>query len=707
MIYYKQYDSSLNIRIERYRNGKKKSFCEDIICFDIETTSAWIDENGNVISYQYGKTAEYWNELTQLSLPYIWMLSINDKVYYGREFSDFYQMCAMFPENVKIIIWVHNLAFEFQFLCNLFSWRSVFAKTPHKVMKCVPREFPNIEFRCTYFLTRLSLANWGLQIGTEKLVGDLDYIKLRTPLTHLTEKELGYCERDVLVMYRGLSIYRDEYGTLENIPLTQTGTVRRVIKNLLTSDAKYMYHVKKLVPRDSDEYAMLLRLFAGGYTHANRLYSGKVIRGEIHHYDFASSYPYVMLSEKFPDTPWTITNVDAYNIPSDFDEYAYIFHIAFSQLNCETWNTYLQASKCISVENAMFDNGRVISADYLEIWITEQDYMTISESYTWDYIEIKRAYRSKKNYLPKQFLNYLLDLYHNKTALKGIEEMLSLYLQSKQYINSLFGMMVTAIIQSNVEFDGETWTIDKLTDVDINRRLSELRNIDRKEDRYFLSYSYGVWVTAYARRNLWKCILQYDDVVLYADTDSIFMLGNGDFFRYNNAVNDKVKTSCISNNLDFEKTRPADKKGNKHPIGIFDEESVCSEFITLGAKRYCTRENYDGKLHITISGINKEAVELLNNDISNFRDGFEFDKDAPSVKKKLLTYLSDMPDIIYPDGYRSKLKYGINMRNNGYKLSITDEYKDLINYIEMNRYDSSEAELNARRGRTRPKRKRT
>ena len=64
-----------------------------------------------------------------------------------------------------------------------------------------------------------------------------------------------------------------------------------------------------------------------------------------------------------------------------------------------------------------------------------------------------------------------------------------------------------------------------------------------------------------------------------------------------------------------------------------------------------------------------------------------------------------MPQVQFPDGYISKYKYGINMRNNGYKLSITDEYKLLIDYIDKGLYDSSDAELNARRGRTRPKKR--
>ena len=65
-------------------------------------------------------------------------------------------------------------------------------------MKVVSNEFPNIEFRCSYMLTRLSLETWGKQLGVEKLVGFVDYEKLRTPLTPLTQEDLDYSEHCLL-----------------------------------------------------------------------------------------------------------------------------------------------------------------------------------------------------------------------------------------------------------------------------------------------------------------------------------------------------------------------------------------------------------------------------------------------------------------------------------------------------------------------------
>ena len=40
-----------------------------------------------------------------------------------------------------------------------------------------------------------------------------------------------------------------------------------------------------------------------------------------------------------------------------------------------------------------------------------------------------------------------------------------------------------------------------------------------------------------------------------------------------------------------------------------------------------------------------------------------------------------MPVTVWDDGYVSKYKKGINLRRNGYNLTMTESYKDLINYF--------------------------
>ena len=695
------YDNSFKFILpsvtSKRKHKKTHYYCNDIIVLDIETTSAWV-KDGSVIGYHKGETADYWNSLEPLALPYIWQVSYNEKVYYGREFKDLSKVFNDLDSRVEYIVWVHNLSYEFQFLCNLFKWKSVFARSPHKVMKCVPEEHPNIEFRCSYYLTRLSLESWGKQLGVYKMKGDLDYEVVRTPLTSLTAKELGYCQRDCEVVYEGIKKYIQTYKDQWNIPLTQTGTVRREVKARLLQDRSYKKFIKKLVPSWSGEYEMLQEVFAGGYTHANRMYAGIVQCDDIiQHYDFASSYPTVMVAEKYPMSPWFYKPIDEIPPDSDFEDNAYIFKVHFSQLKCTSYNTYIQASK-VHATNILYDNGRVISADELTMYMTEQDWLTIKETYKWKAIELIEAWKSRKDYLPKAFTEYILELYKNKTELKGIKEKEDLYLQSKQYINSLYGMCVTAILQADVTFDGAEWAVDKLTAEMVDAKLKELADYKDKHCAYFVSYSWGCYVTAYSRRNLWKCIESVDEEMIYCDTDSIFVLGKQDFSWYDKEITEKLHKACEIMGLDFESTRPKDKKGIEHPLGVFTKEDDCVEFLTLGAKRYVERRKKDGKLHLTVSGINKEAVELLKDDIENFEDNFEFDKDAECVHKRLATYIDYMPRVTFPDGYELDLDYGINLRRTGYKLTMTDEYKTLINYVEHYMDDLPDQFMVSKRG---------
>ena len=687
--------------IETKRTYSKKSgtqfnkYCNDILVFDIEVTSAWL-ENGKIVGYKKGYDNDYWNSLTPLALPYLWQFSFNDKVYYGRELREFEKVLSDLPDDCEIIIWVHNLSYEMHFLNNFLEWENVFARTAHKPIKCRPKKYKNIEFRCSYMLTRLSLESWGKQIGWHKDVGYLDYETIRTPYTELTEKELLYGEDDCLVVYHGIQEYVKRYGNVRDIPLTQTGTVRRVVKEMLTEDKNYVKFLKKLIPRSASEYKMLMRVFSGGYTHANRFYVETVVRGYIEHYDFASSYPTVMICEKYPMTPWMYSFNKELPTDGEMENTAYILKLHFKNINCKTLNTYIQASKCEG-GNFVYDNGRIIKADDLIIVVTEQDWKTIRDSYEWDECIVEGKYYSKKKYLPKKFIEYILELYHNKTTLKDIPEMEDLYMQSKQYINSMFGMCVTAIVQPEIEFDGTDWYMQPLTEAKVNERLDKLRNWKPSERRYFLSYSWGCWVTAYARRNLWKCILDSDAQCIYCDTDSIFVNGKHDFSWYNKEINDKIYKASQEVGFDFQKTRPKTKKGKEKPLGIFTQEAPCCEFVTLGAKRYVERRFYvetdseqDGKLHLTVSGINKEAVALLDDKIENFVDGFDFDKDDDSVKKRLSTYLVGMPEITYDDGYHSTYTEGINMRRIGYLLTMTDEYKGIIMMSKMTINDLSE-----------------
>lgn len=695
--------------IRKFRKNHKKSpegykivkYCDDILTFDIETSSAYL-EDGKVIPYRKGKSADYWNSLRPLALCYIWQFSVNDTVYYGRELSEFVELLNDLPKEVQFIIWVHNLSWEFHFLENVLSFKDVFARSPHKPIYAVASGYDDIQFRCSYMLTRLSLESWGKQIGLPKMVGDLDYDIIRTPLTELTDIEMGYCERDCLVVHAGINDYLKRYKDQWDIPLTQTGTVRRPIKDILTNDDEYMRRVRKTVPRNSIEYDRAQRCSAGGYTHTNRLYSGLTVKEHGTHVDYNSKYPTEMVVHKYPATPWIYSPKKVLPDPATYEEYAYILYLRFKDIECQTYNTYIQVSKCISksFSNFVCDNGRLVSAPEIEIYMTEQDLMTIQETYTWSELEVLRVWRSHKEYLHPDIIHFILDLYEKKTTLKGIEEMEDLYLQSKQYINSLFGCFLTSIIQADITYDDGIWTIGSLTPEVVNEKLNELARPLKWNKRYYLNYFVGVYVTAYARRDLWSCIIHGDNDrnVIYGDTDSLFIRGEADFTWYNEQNMELLKKSAAANGFDISKACPVDPKGRKQVLGEFSREPDFIEFKALGAKRYVERRE-DNKLYLTVAGINKGAVECLHDDIDNFAKDFEFDKDDESVKKKLLTYIYDQPQITWPDGYISTCERGINLRRTGYKLTIPDEYENLLKFTQLTVNDLPEQLIVQARGR--------
>lgn len=401
----------------------------------------------------------------------------------------------------------------------------------------------------------------------------------------------------------------------------------------------------------------------------------KLVEGPIYHVDIASSYPFILCAYKFPYSKW---QYKGRVLPESekFRSFAYICKIKFYNIEVRTWNTYISSSKCIDGLKMIKDNGRLLKADEVTLYLTEFDYDIVTHTYKWDRVESLGCWKCRKQYLPKIYIDFVLEQYENKTRLKGVDPVK--YAISKTYINSLYGMAVSSIVNADVLYDpDEGWSIDELTSDIVNAKFEKMR---RWYDRtYFLHYAAGCWVTSAARHRLWQCIMRIDKDLVYTDTDSLFYLNDHDWEWFNNDASERLNDMCIFRDIDFERTRPLDKSGVPHPLGVLEFEETCNRFKSLGAKKYI--EERDDKLYMTISGVNKSAVGCLNS-IDDFKDDFEFDKDSEFVHKSELVYIDDMPPVTFPDGYHSDLRHGINMRPTGYKLSVPTVYDSMQKIIE-------------------------
>ena len=277
--------------------GERNRVDNNIYTFDIETTSYVIYQGKQLEPIKYLDLTQKQKEQCMFyGTMYIWMFGINDTVYYGRTYDELNSFLHLIEDltgssDIKKIIYVHNLSFEFQFLRHIFKFDKVMARKSRKIMKCSLEDM-NYEFRCSLMMTNCKLEKLPqiYQLDVEKLVGNLDYSKFRHSKTNLSKKELSYCENDCLVVYRYIQRELEQYKTTKQVPLTSTGHVRREFKELITKDYNYRNKTRRAISTDGHIYNLLVEAFAGGYTHANWIYTDTIIKN-VSSYDFTSSYP--------------------------------------------------------------------------------------------------------------------------------------------------------------------------------------------------------------------------------------------------------------------------------------------------------------------------------------------------------------------------------------------------------------------------------
>lgn len=572
-----------------------KDYYYNVACsFDIETSS-FIDSDGN-----------------KAACMYIWMLGIDGYCVTGRTWEQFNRALDKISnylglgDGVTLPIYVHNLSYEFQFIKDRFEWSKIFALDTRKPNYCKTKN--GFEFRCSYQLSGMSLARLGNNLTkykVQKMVGDLDYTKIRHSNTPLSKKELQYCINDVLVVMAYIQECIDTEGDITKIPMTKTGYVRRYVKQQCLGKGKkhntqYKAFMKTLT-LEPDEYMQLRRAFQGGFTHASALHSNMLL-DDVDSFDFTSSYPAVILSEKFPMSKSELIRNPTKEVFEDsLKTHCCLFDAYFEGLEpIELYENYISYSRASKLTNPVVNNGRIVSADTLLTTLTEQDYMIIKRMYKWKKLKIANFRRYEKGYLPKKFIEAVLKLYEDKTKLKDVEGSEADYMLSKAMLNSCYGMMVTDICRADISYKNGEWVSES---PDIEKSIEKYNNAKSR----FLFYPWGVWVTAYARANLFTGIVSCGTDYVYCDTDSIKML-NGErhkdyIERYNKMITNKLEHSMISAGININRIRPKTIKGVEKPLGVWDYEGHYKKFKTLGAKRYMW---FDGnRMQITVAGLNK------------------------------------------------------------------------------------------------------
>lgn len=660
-----------------FARNKKDYFVNLPASFDIETSSFYDKNNEKV------------------AIMYCWMFGINGAVCFGRTWEEFLKVCDEITkffglsERRRLIIYVHNLAYEFQFLKDRFSWKKVFALDTRKPVYAVSEN--GIEFRCSYILSNSNLALVGKNLQKykcQKMVGDLDYDLIRHSTTPLTKKEMGYCINDVLVVMSYIQEEIESSGSIAKIPLTNTGRVRRFVKNNCfdkTNDRFHALHYSQMIksmPLDEQEFKMLRRAFQGGFTHASAMRVFDICE-DVTSFDFSSSYPAVMLSEKFPmSKSEIIDDISEEEFRNSLKYYCCLFDIEFFNIKAKyNFERYISIYKCVVRENAVVDNGRLHAASKIAITITEQDFKIIEQMYDFDEYRIVHFRRYLRDYLPREILESTLELYRAKTELKGVIGSEQEYMLKKGMLNSIYGMMVTSIIRPEITYNFGEWQI---FEKDLEKEIEKYN----KGSGRFLHYPWGVWITAYARANLFSGILECKNDYVYSDTDSIKIVNAEKHLEYINFYNEqitkKIKKCCEARNLNFEDTQPKTIKNEEKPLGVWDFDGFYKKFKTLGAKRYlCELE--DGSFSLTVSGLNKKSalpylIKKYDDPFIAFNDDLYIPDFATGCKTH--TYIDEprcgeVVDFLGEEAHYNELS-AVHLENSDYQMDELSEFIDFV-----------------------------
>ena len=686
------------------RETKRKQKIEyyNIPCaFDIETSSFY-DEHGE-----------------KAGCMYIWMFSIDDHIIIGRTWDEFIMLLDKLHDKLslhnnyrRLVCFVHNLGFEFQWFCRRIQWAKVFAIKNREPLTALTEN--GIEFRCSYKLSGYSLKNLGdqlLKYDVKKMDGDLDYKKIRLPAdpetgfkgTPLTKKEMGYCINDVRVLSAYIREKIENEGGITKIPLTKTGYVRLYCREHIFGgrahrrDYKIYRQVMEHLTIEPEEFKMLLRAFQGGFTHASCFYSN-TIQKNVTSFDYCSKYPSAMIAELYPmEKGEFYTPIDKQDLELQFKKYCCIFDVRFIGLKPSIlYDNYISISKCTNIKNAVVNNGRVVSADELITTITNVDFDVIRKCYSWDKMEVGKFIRYKKGYLPTDFVNCILDFYEKKTRLKGVEgpEAEYEYCKNKELLNSCFGCCCTNPCKPIITFNNdETGWTEEAQDL-----KEQIDKYNKSKDR-FLFYPWGVFITAYCRRDIWEYgIMKAGKDYIYCDTDSVKFIGDYPGFEkeYNKMILQKITRACKYHCIDISRVAPKTKEGVIKPLGVFEFDGHYSTFSTLGSKRYMMRYSRDprnkkkdrGKLKITVAGLNKEKGARY---LRKFKHPFDIFKDDMTIPKEYsgrqtATYIDEPISGVISDYKGNLSSYNeltcLHLEESDYTMSMSDEYIDYLLEIQ-------------------------
>lgn len=652
--------------------------------FDIETTQ--------IIKPEYSR-----------GYMYIWSFTYNDLTILGSYWSEFLELLELLQEALdlnpkrRLLCFIANESFEFQFMRKWLTITSSFFTDERKPLYIIHNEV--IEFRDALQISGGNLAHLAKNYTkTQKLVGELDYSIPRNheDAKHLKPDELQYVLNDTIILSEFMAYYFREFSPLGYLPLTKTGIVRHEVKTAAKKAAKKQHMqlsnlISAMHPDERLYKVMMDWLFRGGYVHGPNYWAG-VILEMLGGYDITSSYPAHMLLEAGYPMGKIVKVGD--DIP--YDEYLDLNKswctmalVEFKNIEASTHHTIESSNKVVLSESAHYDNGRLLDAKMVRVFITELDFDIYTKFYKWEGSpKILKLWKAKRGKLPNYLLENVANYYEKKSRLKPEAlQRIADYTLSKEKVNSCYGLTVTRMRQQTIIYNATTNEYETDNSFDFMKEVS----------KQALLPQWGIYITAYARHTLLDMLYQvecnarklgHECDAVYLDTDSIKVLNYKDhkfiFDAYNAKRDLQVREFCKEHSREYELF-----KG----LGSFDlEYEYIKKFRHNGAKRYVMKFWKNGNYYTTstIAGLPKGTLtKFCGIYHTSIWDLFTNQMTIPATDSgKLAAIYNDEPHSDIINGQLMTEESSVCLKPIDFTLKIKEHY---MNYIE-------EAENRIKRG---------
>lgn len=471
--------------------------------------------------------------------------------------------------------WFHNLAWDGEFILsyllqNGFVWsKNKPGKKEFSTTISDKNQFYEIRvclggrtkfFHDSYKIIPYSIEDIGKQLGDiDKL--EMDYNKVRPVGYDPDHIELEYLKHDVVIQGRAMKAMFELGGTKITIG-------SNALHNYKSSVGKYYKYWFPPPKYDAD----IRQAYKGGFVYLNAPFAGKQV-GDGIVLDVNSLYPYVMRERDLPYGEGVFFE-GKYEPDPVYPLYIIMFRCGFDLKEGHLPTVQMKNNlSFVPTEYIKNSNGEVVT-----MCMTSVDFKLFMDHYDTYDMEFFSGYKFKS---AKGMFNGYIDSWIAKKIYYEKRGNLMMRTICKLFLNNLYGKFST-----NPEVYSKIPT-------GIDEKGKVIYQMSDKEERTPVYLPVGAFITAWARDYTIRAAQANYDRFLYADTDSLHLLGTE-----------------LPDNLRID----------PYELGAWKHELTFKRAKYLRAKSYV--EETEEKLKITCAGLPKSSYEYVTFD--NFEKGTEY-----------------------------------------------------------------------------------